>query len=153
MRLNGFQVRQRTPPFVIPAKAGIHALTSHERTPSAIPPPMSTRRPHSGVLGPSFRHSGEGRNPEGGRGKRAKHQIQTPPARHHLIRPSAYFLRRNAWYAFTNSSIGVRLTTRAITSSGKSSTFLNRTQDLPMFSFFPLALYALRNHSWVSLCP
>ena len=34
------------PQFVIPAKAGIHALTSCERTPSAIPPPTSTRRPH-----------------------------------------------------------------------------------------------------------
>ena len=35
-----------TPQFVIPAKAGIHALTSRERTPTAIPPPTSTRRPH-----------------------------------------------------------------------------------------------------------
>ena len=36
------------PPFVIPAKAGIHALTSRERTPTAIPPPTSTqRRRHS----------------------------------------------------------------------------------------------------------
>ena len=34
------------PQFVIPAKAGIHALTSRERTPTAIPPPASTRRPH-----------------------------------------------------------------------------------------------------------
>ena len=33
-------------PFVIPAKAGIHALTSREITPTAIPPPTSTRRPH-----------------------------------------------------------------------------------------------------------
>ena len=32
--------------FVIPAKAGIHALTSRKRTPTAIPPPTSTRRPH-----------------------------------------------------------------------------------------------------------
>ena len=32
--------------FVIPAKAGIHALTSRERAPTAIPPPTSTRRPH-----------------------------------------------------------------------------------------------------------
>ena len=35
-----------TPPFVIPAKAGIHALTSRERTSTAIPLPTSTRRPH-----------------------------------------------------------------------------------------------------------
>ena len=34
------------PPFVIPAKAGIHALTFRERTSTAIPPPTSTRRPH-----------------------------------------------------------------------------------------------------------
>ena len=34
------------PQFVIPAKAGIHALTSRERTSTAIPPPTSTRRPH-----------------------------------------------------------------------------------------------------------
>ena len=46
MRSNGFRVRQRTPPFVIPSKAGIHALTSRERTPTAIPPPTSTQRPH-----------------------------------------------------------------------------------------------------------
>ena len=46
MRLNGFRVRQRTPTFVIPAKAGIHALTFRERTSTAIPPPTSTRRPH-----------------------------------------------------------------------------------------------------------
>ena len=46
MPLNGFRVRRRTPTFVIPAKAGIHALTSRERTPTAIPPPTSTRRPH-----------------------------------------------------------------------------------------------------------
>ena len=45
--LNGFRVRQR-PPFVIPAKAGIHALTSRERSPTAIPPPTPTeRRRHS----------------------------------------------------------------------------------------------------------
>ena len=31
--------------FVIPAKAGIHALKSRERAPTAIPPPTSTRRP------------------------------------------------------------------------------------------------------------
>ena len=35
------------PQFVIPAKAGIHALTSRGRTSTAIPPPTSTRRPHS----------------------------------------------------------------------------------------------------------
>ena len=35
-----------TAPFVIPAKAGIHALTFRERTSTAIPPPTSTRRPH-----------------------------------------------------------------------------------------------------------
>ena len=46
MRLNGFRVRQRTPQFVIPAKAGIQALTFRERTSTAIPPPTSTRRPH-----------------------------------------------------------------------------------------------------------
>ena len=34
------------PQFVIPAKAGIHALTFRERTSTAIPPPTSTRRPH-----------------------------------------------------------------------------------------------------------
>ena len=46
MRLNGFRVRRRTPTFVIPAKAGIHALIFRERTSTAIPPPTSTRRPH-----------------------------------------------------------------------------------------------------------
>ena len=34
------------PQFVIPAKAGIHALTFRERTSTAMPPPTSTRRPH-----------------------------------------------------------------------------------------------------------
>ena len=34
------------PQFVIPAKAGIHALTSRERSPTAIPPTTSTRRSH-----------------------------------------------------------------------------------------------------------
>ena len=34
------------PQFVIPAKAGIHALTFRERTSTAKPPPTSTRRPH-----------------------------------------------------------------------------------------------------------
>ena len=34
------------PRFVIPAKAGIHARTFRERTPTAIPPPTSTRQPH-----------------------------------------------------------------------------------------------------------
>ena len=46
MCLNGFRVRQRRTPFVIPAKAGIHALISRERSPTAISPPRSTRRPH-----------------------------------------------------------------------------------------------------------
>ena len=46
MRLKGFRVRRRTPTFVIPAKAGIHALIFRERTSTAIPPPTSTRRPH-----------------------------------------------------------------------------------------------------------
>ena len=55
MTLRGFRARRLTypirvldipPEFVIPAKAGIHALTSRERTPTAIPPPTSTRRPH-----------------------------------------------------------------------------------------------------------
>ena len=46
MRLKGFRVRRRTPTFVIPAKAGIHALIFRERTSTAKTPPKSTRRPH-----------------------------------------------------------------------------------------------------------
>ena len=46
MMLRGFRARQRIPTFVIPAKAGIHALTFRKRTSTAIPPPTSTRRPH-----------------------------------------------------------------------------------------------------------
>ena len=55
MRSSGFRARRLThpirvldipPEFVIPAKAGIHALTSRQRTPTAIPSPTSTRQPH-----------------------------------------------------------------------------------------------------------
>ena len=46
MPLNGFRVRPQTPPIVIPAKAGIHALTSRERMPTATPPHTSTLRPY-----------------------------------------------------------------------------------------------------------
>ena len=44
--LNATALVAPAPQFVIPAKAGIHALTFRERTSTAIPPPTSTRRPH-----------------------------------------------------------------------------------------------------------
>ena len=106
-------------------------------------------RPHFVNLGPSFRHSSESRNPEGvGRGKRAKHQMQTPPARNHLIRPGAYLLRRNTWYAFTNSAIGVMTHNsrdylkRQVVHLLESNAGLTHVQLLATGS-----LYALRNHS------
>ena len=55
--------------LVIPAPAGIHALTFRQRTSTAIPPPTSTRLHQNPVpqssIRPHIRHSGEGRNPEG----------------------------------------------------------------------------------------
>ena len=42
--------------------------------------------------------------------------------------------------------------TSPMRSSGRSSSFLNRTHDLPMSSFFPLAAYRSSNHPMSSLC-
>ena len=54
------------PQFVIPAKAGIHALTSRGRTSTAIPSPTSTRRPPLRLSGESTPQTPiRRRNPEG----------------------------------------------------------------------------------------
>ena len=61
----------------------------------------------------------------------------------HLRNP---YLFRAASYRLIYSSTGVDAIVSAIKSIGRSSTRLNRTHDLPIFSLFPLALNRSSNH-------
>ena len=60
---------------------------------------------------------------------------------------------RDCSYRLIHFSIGTRATASPMTSSGRSSSDLNRTHDLPMSSFLPRALNAVRNHCSVFLSP
>ena len=60
---------------------------------------------------------------------------------------------RDCSYRLIHFSIGTRATASPMTSSGRSSSVLNRTHDLPMSSFLPRALNAVRNHCSVFLSP
>ena len=67
---------RHSPEFVIPAKAGIHALTSREGTPTGIPPPTSTQRPHC-VFPARARPEPRDKGPESRRGGEGK--VRPPP--------------------------------------------------------------------------
>ena len=75
------------PQFVIPAKAGIHALTSRERTPTAIPPPTSTRRPRFVFPAKTVPNPDTGRESRGGGGaaQMTPERFQAPGTHFHTL--------------------------------------------------------------------
>ena len=84
-----------TAPFVIPAKAGIRALTSRERTPTAIRPPTPTRRPHfvfpakapsNPDTAPESRGVGRVRPPDDGKNRPASHDFHSLGTKMTLVR-------------------------------------------------------------------